>query len=379
MSDGEFRTVGDVLDAYIEDRKKNVGHPASLMAHLKPLREEFGDMPLSEALGRGGVLRNRCIRYCAENAHLAQNTLRKRMSVFQAAFTMAWKKEKISGRPLIHIPPAQAPKQRAFGPEQRAALLKAADSYPTEDHTRTFVYLAVYTGQLAGKILAMTWDQVRFNENCMYFYDRRGKQERVELHPKLKAVLERAYDARSCDYVVEWRGKRVTSVYHSMKRLLKRAGLRGMNAHDLRFAVEADEAEAQVSDDYIFLSYCRADGLDYANALCNEFERWGQRCWIDHRDMHVGSFAGQLTRAVKGARGVILLLTPLANDSPDVVSEVARAATAKVPVLPIKIEHTSLGEELDHFLHKAHSINWSSNSEKTAQLALEKLGIGKKL
>jgi integrase len=182
MSDGELRTVADVLDAYIKDRKENVGHPASLTVHLKPLREAFGSMPLTEALGRGGVLRNKCITYCAENSHLAQNTLRKRLSVFQAAFTMAWKKEKISGRPLIHIPPAQKPKQRTFGADQRAMLLKAADSFPTEDHTRTFVYLAVFSGQQSGKILAMTWDQVRFNEGYIYFFDRRGKQEQIELH-----------------------------------------------------------------------------------------------------------------------------------------------------------------------------------------------------
>lgn len=376
MSDRTVATIGDLVRNYIADRKAHVLDPDGMAAHSKDLQDYFGPTSLTEVL-RGPTLREMCHQYAAARPSHKSGTIRKRLSILQSAFTHAWKRQEIDTKPLMWMPPVTPPKQRDLSPEVRAAILKAADEYPTEHHVRTFVYMSVFTGLARRTILDMRWAQVNLREGNIHYQNRKRQREKVEIHPRLRPVLEQAESVKTCDFVIEWRGERVSSVYAGIKAFLRRAGLTELSPDDLRFSARAVEEPTLDDDGYVFISYCRRDGSKHAETLRTQLERLGQKCWIDQAGMKAGSFGGQLTRAVKGARAVALILTPGANDSPDVLSEVARACTAKIPVLPIVIDNTSLGEDLEHFLHTAHRMNWGATPTKTAEVALEKLGLKK--
>lgn len=371
------KTVVDVIDAYLADRRPHIAHPGSLEAHAKALREFFAERTLAEICERN-VLRNLCHDFAEWRSGLKVNTIRKQLIILQSALRLAWKRGVITGLPVMWIPEAQKADRREFLEEDIAAVLTTADAYPTEPHIRSFVYLTVFTGQHMGKVLGLRWKEVNFPQGAIHFFKRDGSKERVVMHPRLRAVLERAYDARQSDYVVEWRGKQVANVYQGMKQLFDRAGLKSVSTLDLRLFHNAQrDDETPKSDDgkYVFVSYCRRDGTEKANLLIEEFKKLEQRFWIDHLNMQAGNYSMQLTDAIKQAAAVVLVLTEGANDSADVLQEVARAKTANVPVLPISVKNVGLGPELRFFFERPHVNAWGVNAEETAIAALATLGL----
>ncbi len=371
------KTVGEVLTAYIEDRRKHVLHPASLETHVRALRPFFGSKTLDEICERN-VLRNLCHDFAQSRSNLSVNTNRKALIILQSALRLAWKRGVISGLPVMWIPD-EAPKERGeLSDQDRDAILTAADSYPTEPHLRAFIYITMFTGQHMSKVLSLKWDHVKFQERVLVFYKRDGSKEKIPMHPRLRGVLESAEERRQSDYVVEWRGKKVRNVYHGVNGVLDRAGIKDMSTLDLRLFYQAapDARETPDADDerHVFISYCRRDGTEIASVLAAEFRSLKQAVWIDHVKMKAGNYSAQLTQAIKDATAVVLVLTEGANDSPDVLQEVARAKTANVKVLPISVKNVTLGPELKLFFEKLHIIQWA-DAKSTAQEALKTLGL----
>jgi integrase len=64
--------------------------------------------------------------------------------------------------------------------------------------------------------------------------------------PTLRLALERAYEARRGNFVVEWAGERVKSVKKGFAEACRRAGLAGVTPHTLRHTAATWMAEAGV-------------------------------------------------------------------------------------------------------------------------------------
>ena len=107
----------------------------------------------------------------------------------------------------------------------------------------------------------------------------------------------------------------------------------------------------------IFISHSSKDKT-IADATCACLESRGLRCWIAPRDIVVGAeWGASIMAAIKGAKGMILLVSSHSNVSPQVLREVERAVNRGIPVLPFRIEDVVLSDSLEYFLSSAHWLD----------------------
>jgi len=227
-------TIDQLTEKYIAFREaEGIKSATSLRAHNKAISKFFGPMTLAE-ICEPYALATLCREFHASRP-TTDATVRKQLAGLQAALRWAWRQGWITGLPVMVFPPKTPPRDRVLSKNERERLLAAADAYPTLPHIRTYVYLALFTRQYRYAILSLTWDRVRFDEGVIIFLTDDGR-ETVPMAPRLRAALERAKEERlkGCNYVVQWRGKQVTSIYHALSALLERAELDNITEHDIR-------------------------------------------------------------------------------------------------------------------------------------------------
>ena len=102
--------------------------------------------------------------------------------------------------------------------------------------------------------------------------------------------------------------------------------------------------------DALFVSYAHHD-LSRVDPLVSQIEAMGRTVWIDRVGMTGGpGWAGQITRAIKGSRAVVLMASPSAYASDQVVRELYLAMGAKKLIVPIELEPAELPDELAYIL-----------------------------
>jgi Skp family chaperone for outer membrane proteins len=107
----------------------------------------------------------------------------------------------------------------------------------------------------------------------------------------------------------------------------------------------------------VFISHSSKDKLT-ADAVCAVLESKGIRCWVAPRDVLLGSdWSGSIIAAIKGARVMVLVFSGHANESPHIGVEVERAASRRIPIIPIRIEHVAPTESLEYFLSTRHWLD----------------------
>ena len=73
--------------------------------------------------------------------------------------------------------------------------------------------------------------------------------------------------------------------------------------------------------------------------------------WMAPGNIPVGSsYAGEITRALKGADGLVLLLTDAAQNSMWVDKEVERALTYGKPIFPVALELVMLNDNFELYI-----------------------------
>lgn len=100
----------------------------------------------------------------------------------------------------------------------------------------------------------------------------------------------------------------------------------------------------------LFVSYAHHDRLR-VDPLVLEIEGMGRAVWIDRTGMTGGpGWAGQIARAIKGSRAVVLMASPSAYASDQVVRELYLAMGSKKIIVPIELEPADLPDELAYIL-----------------------------
>ena len=243
-------TINALCDAYLKDRQnpfaeRKCKHPKSLAYHLKATRDLWGHMSVSE-FGAGSKARVKATCQEWREQGLSPFTVRKRISILKTVFRHAVDEELIgrADEPVIKLPPNGQPRERFVDDESELpALLRAADQSATPDHLRLLLELLLRTGQRRGAILALKWENVDFDKRVIRFRDTEAASERSKkrrsdkpMDDGLSDLLTRPDEARDqeCDYVISWRGKRVTNPYHGLKAIYRRAGLADLRTHDMR-------------------------------------------------------------------------------------------------------------------------------------------------
>lgn len=100
----------------------------------------------------------------------------------------------------------------------------------------------------------------------------------------------------------------------------------------------------------VFLSYSSKD-KPAAFAICAALENRGIGCWIAPRDIAPGAnYPASIIRAINTSKLLVLAFSENANQSPSVASEVERAFTKRVPIVPVRIGDVPVGDSLEFFL-----------------------------
>lgn len=107
----------------------------------------------------------------------------------------------------------------------------------------------------------------------------------------------------------------------------------------------------------VFISHANRDKA-VADAVCAALESAGIRCWIAPRDVQAGrSFAGEVTRAIKNARVMVLIFSGHSNNSEQVLREVQLAADSHLHIIQFRIEDIAANDDLKYFLSIPHWLD----------------------
>ena len=101
---------------------------------------------------------------------------------------------------------------------------------------------------------------------------------------------------------------------------------------------------------YVFISYSTKNA-EQAKTLHKVLTDHGIGAWMAPGNIPVGSsYAGEITRALKGADGLVLLLTDAAQNSMWVDREVERALNYGKPVFPVALELVTLNDNFELYI-----------------------------
>jgi len=107
----------------------------------------------------------------------------------------------------------------------------------------------------------------------------------------------------------------------------------------------------------VFISHASRDKV-VADAVCAALESAGVRCWLAPRDVQAGrSFAGEVTRAIKNARVMVLIFSANSNNSEQVLREVQLAADGHLHIIQFRIEDIAANDDLKYFLSIPHWLD----------------------
>lgn len=120
----------------------------------------------------------------------------------------------------------------------------AVDAEPSEK-VRDFVYLALYTGQRRGNVLAMRWVDLDLQRAVWTLPTTKTGRHQVPLIAQALEILRRREkDKGECEYVLPGRHGRghLKDPMRQWREILERAGIEDLRVHDLRRSMGSWEA-----------------------------------------------------------------------------------------------------------------------------------------
>ena len=109
----------------------------------------------------------------------------------------------------------------------------------------------------------------------------------------------------------------------------------------------------------VFISYSTADAAR-ADELCALVEASGISCWIAPRDIApAGEWAGALEQAISDVKTVLLVFSVAANESPQVLREIALAVEKRKWLVAWRIDDCKPTGSMKYFLT---TVQWADGS-----------------
>jgi hypothetical protein len=119
---------------------------------------------------------------------------------------------------------------------------------------------------------------------------------------------------------------------------------------------EASPNETAAGND-AFVSYASQDAA-VANAVVENLEQHGIKCWIAPRDATRGShYADEIVRAINGTKVFVLVLSEHAVASPHVGRELERAASKRRRIIGLRTGAAPLTRSFEYFLSESQWID----------------------
>jgi TolB-like protein/Tfp pilus assembly protein PilF len=105
----------------------------------------------------------------------------------------------------------------------------------------------------------------------------------------------------------------------------------------------------------VFISHSSED-KPIAETICRRFEADGIKCWIAPRDIEPGSdWTKAIMQGIESCQVFILIFSKQGNESDHVYREVAKAFSARLAVVPFRIEAVSPNPSLGYYLN---TVQW---------------------
>jgi TolB-like protein/Flp pilus assembly protein TadD len=110
-------------------------------------------------------------------------------------------------------------------------------------------------------------------------------------------------------------------------------------------------------DSRVFISHASKD-KPIADAICEQLESAGIKCWIAPRDIEPGSdWTEGIIQGIDSCRVFVLVFSESANGSEHVRREVAKAVSLGLAVIPFRTEEVNLSSSLSYFLGTVHWLD----------------------
>jgi integrase len=155
----------------------------------------------------------------------------------RSALRWATKAGHIERTPYIELPPKPDSDVRPLSDGDIQKIIDNCGAF----HIRLAVILLLTTGARVGAILDRTWDKIDFERGKIDLRETDGVTRKgravVPMNRMARTALQTAYDARLTEFVVEYNGKPVRSIRTGYTNALRRAGLEGVNIHQIRHTV----------------------------------------------------------------------------------------------------------------------------------------------
>jgi integrase len=164
-------------------------------------------------------------------------TVHTELGHLRSALKWAHKAGHIDRCPFIELPPKPDSDVRPLSDTDIQRIIDGCGAF----HIRLAVILLLTTGARVGAVLDRTWDKIDFDRGVIDLRERDGVTRKgravVPMNRMARAALQTAYDARLTEWVVEYNGKPIKSIRTGYQNALRRAGLEGVNIHQIRHTV----------------------------------------------------------------------------------------------------------------------------------------------
>lgn len=99
-------------------------------------------------------------------------------------------------------------------------------------HLKPIIWTALYTGIRLGRILALQWPQVDFDNSQITFIGKNGLNQSVPMVPELSHILQSL--PQTSEYVFTYRGQPIKEIKRGWRAALQRANVPYQSFHTLR-------------------------------------------------------------------------------------------------------------------------------------------------
>lgn len=242
-------TVEHIWEACRLDKKAQGKKIATNMEfHIKAIAPWFGKKH------PGAITIDDCRKYVQHRLSQGRkmSTPITELKHLRLAVNWAEKKGWIEKAAFIEVPSDPPPRNRHLSRGEFKRLFDAA----LAPHIKVALALMIGTAGRIEAILQLTWDRVDFDRAKIQLQDeltaRRQKgRATVPMNRDLCAILQTAYDRRTCNYVVEHGSASVKSVSKGFSNAASRAGIEDVSPHVIRHTAAVWMAESGIAMDEI--------------------------------------------------------------------------------------------------------------------------------
>jgi integrase len=222
--------VGSIYQAYLADKPTERARWAwkRLERHFSALRPD----QIDRAASRRYVTARR-------KDGVSDGTIWTEMTMLRAA--LRWQDRNTPA--VVELPSKPPPADKYLTRAEYDRLLSLADT----PHIRLFIILALSTAGRMTAILELTWDRIDFERELIRLGDgtkRRKGRATVPMTPRAKEALLAAFEARTCNHVIEYGGESVKKVRKALGRVTEKAGVPWCTPHTFRHSAAVWLAES---------------------------------------------------------------------------------------------------------------------------------------